>query len=244
MKDILERHKETWEQKKILRVIYEDWYKKIISDLKKSSAKTIELGAGSGNFKEFYPDAISADIDKKEWLDMSFDAHNMPFENDSAANLVMIDVLHHLHDPLKFLKEAYRVLENGGRLIMLEPFPSFFSTIVYKLFHPEPFDFGKDYFGEITSSGKNPWDSNQAIPYLIFFKHLNKFEEIFGKKFDIIKKEKLSFLAYPLSGGFENKSIIPSSMINAFMQIEKMLTPFRHILAFRCYIVLEKNHHK
>ena len=93
MDNILEKHKEIWEKKKILRVIYEDWYKKIISHLSKTEGKRVELGAGSGNFKEYLPEVISADIDKCEWLDMCFDAHEMPFENESISDIVMIDVL-------------------------------------------------------------------------------------------------------------------------------------------------------
>lgn len=243
MDNILDRHKKIWDNKKILRIIYGEWYNKIISDLSKSSGKTLELGSGSGNFKEFMPDCISSDIDNCDWLDMTFDAHKMPFENESLANIVMIDVLHHLYNPVKFLNEANRVLNKGGRVIMLEPFPTMFSIIIYKIFHPEPFIFKADYFSmkdSDNSVNKDPWDSNQAIPYLIFFKHLKKFESDFRYKFKILKKEKLSFILYPLSGGFENKQLIPDFMIPFFSLLEKLLKPLRSILAFRCYIIIEK----
>jgi len=202
---------------------------------------TIELGAGSGNFKEFMPQAVSSDIEKCDWLDMTFDAHQMPFENSTVSNLVMVDVLHHLAEPVKFLFEASRVLKKGGRVIMLEPFPSFFSLMIYKKFHPEPFIFETDYFSQKPNEEpKDPWDSNQAIPYLIFFKHFKKFNSVFGKDFKVIKKEKLSCILYPASGGFENKSMIPDFLIPAFQGLETLLTPLRPVMAFRCYIVLEK----
>ncbi len=54
---------------------------------------------------------------------------------------------------------------------MLEPFPSPFSLMIYKKFHPEPFIFDVDYFSKNDLQEKDPWDSNQAIPYLIFFKN-------------------------------------------------------------------------
>lgn len=240
MKNILAKHKETWEKKKILRVIYEEWYRKIISDLSSETGKTVELGAGSGNFKDYMPDVISADIDKCDWLDMCFDAHNMPFENESLANIVMIDVLHHLYNPVQFLNEAFRVLKKNGRVIMLEPFPSPFSLQIYKRFHPEPFIFDVDYFSKTDLQEKDPWDSNQAIPYLIFFKNADKFKKDFGEKFNIAKKEKLSFILYPASGGFENKAMIPDFMISPFKLLEKTLTPLSSLLAFRCYVVIEK----
>src|SRR5688572_21187305 len=102
----LEEHCKIWHNKKILRIIYTEWYKKIISDLSQNKGKTLEIGAGTGNFKEFKPDAISSDIEKHPWIDMTFDAQSMPFKDKTLSNVIMIDVLHHLQDPLKFLKEA------------------------------------------------------------------------------------------------------------------------------------------
>lgn len=240
MDNILERHKKIWDEKKILRIIYEDWYKKIISNLSDVKGITLELGAGSGNFKEFKKDVVSADIEKCDWLDMCFDAHSMPFEENSISNIVMIDVLHHLYNPVKFLNEAKRVLNTGGRLIMLEPFPSAFSLFIYKRYHPEPFIFDIDYFKKNDLQTKDPWDSNQAIPYLIFFKKKDKFKDVFGDVFKIIKREKLSFILYPASGGFENKSRIPDSLIPLFKGMEYLANPFASLLAFRCFIVIEK----
>ena len=240
MGNILEKHKEVWKKKKILRVIYEEWYKKIIDNLSPVEGKTIELGAGSGNFKEYMPGVISADIDDCDWLDMCFDAHEMPFENESLANIVMIDVLHHLYNPVRFLREAERVLMKKGRIVMLEPFPSPFSLMIYKKYHPEPFIFDIDYFSKTDIQEKDPWDSNQAIPYLIFYKNKRKFLQMFDDKLNIITREKLSFILYPASGGFENKAMIPDSMIPVFQTIEHLFKPFKDVFAFRCFIVIEK----
>ncbi|WP_448527974.1 class I SAM-dependent methyltransferase [Raineya sp.] len=222
-----------------MRIIYEEWYRKIIKDLI-NHPKTLELGAGTGNFKEYKPDVISADIDPQPWLDMCFDAHQIPFQDGEVGNIVLIDVFHHLANPILFLEEAHRVLCKGGRIVMLEPFPSAFSLPIYRKFHPEPFIMNIDYFSKQGLEQKDPWDSNQAIPFLIFFKHYKSFLDKFGEKFKIIKKEKLSFLLYPASGGFENKAMIPDWSIPFFQFIEKILYPLRSLLAFRCYIVLEK----
>ena len=238
--DILLKHREVWKQKKILREIYEDWYRMIISDLSEVEGPTVELGAGGGNFKEYYPKAISADIEEREWLDMSFDAHEMPFEDASVANIVMIDVLHHLADPSAFLSESSRVLAAGGRLLMLEPYPSPFSRIIYSLFHPEPFIYDIDYFSLSSRREKDPWDSNQAISFLMFHKFVRRFEERFGDRLRIKKRELLSLLAYPLSGGFENRPLLPESAIRLIMKIENSMSVLRRFMAFRTYIVLER----
>ncbi len=242
---VLERHRETWARKKIIREIYTGWYKQVLKDLWESKGRTIELGGGGGNFKEFKPGVITSDIEACQWLDICFDAHDMPFNNSSAANIVMIDVLHHLADPVRFLREAARVLESKGRIVLLEPFPTPFSLFVYRRVHPEPFIMETDYFAssgqkEVTTTGKDPWDANQAMAYLLFFKQRKKFQHLLGDTFKIIKRKRISCILYPASGGFENKAMIPDFMIPFFKLLEFLLIPFRKLLAFRCYIVLEK----
>lgn len=238
--NIVLRHRKVWENKKILRVIYTEWFEKIKKDLSSTKGITLELGSGSGNFKEFMPDSVSSDVESYEWLDYTFDAHKMPFGDNSISNIVMIDVLHHLNNPVIFLDEAFRVLNKNGRIIMIEPFPTPFSLIIYRLFHPEPFQFNINYFTKKELDEKLPWDSNQAIPYLIFFKNINLFETGFKNKFNILKKDKFSFILYPLSGGFENRQLIPDLFIPLFQKAEKFLSPLKSLLAFRCYIVIEK----
>jgi SAM-dependent methyltransferase len=238
---ILESHREIWKQKKLLRLIYREWYKDIIKNTSKVEGRIYEIGGGSGNFKEFFPNVISTDVESCEWLDMVFDAHKMPLKSKHASNFVMVDVFHHLQNPVLFLKEAHRVLKKTGRIIMIEPYPTIFSLFIYKKFHPEPFIFDIDYFNmgsEIKK--KDAWASNQAIPYLMFFKYKNDFESIFKIKLKIIRREKFSFLLYPLSGGFENKQLIPDSTFPYIKGLESLLKPFRDILAFRCMVILEK----
>ncbi|MGE5339849.1 MAG: class I SAM-dependent methyltransferase [Candidatus Omnitrophota bacterium] len=226
----------------------------ILKDLSPNRRKkTIELGSGSGNFKEYKPEALASDIEPCPWLDIAFDAHAMPFKKDSAGNIVMIDVLHHLEDPLKFFEEASNVLEPGGRIVIIEPFPTLFSLFVYKRFHPEPFIMDAplsslskgnnqtENDNNINNIKKDPWDSNQAIAYLLFFKHRKEFLRLFGEKFKIVKRKRMSCILYPASGGFENKSLIPNFLIPVFKLLEILLTPLRRLLAFRCYIVLIKN---
>lgn len=241
MSDTLIKHREVWKNKKILRDIYTSWYKQMINDLKPGAKKTLELGAGSGNFKEFKHDSLSSDIDYSPWLDICFDAHHLPFKNNEISNIVMIDVLHHLADPILFFNEVARVLEINGRVTILEPFPSPFSLFIYKRFHPEPFIKTIDYFsGEKRDLDKNPWDSNQAMAWLLFYKYRQSFEAFFINRFRIIKRKRLSCILYPASGGFENKALVPDFSIPFFKFLETLLIPLRPLMAFRCYIVLEK----
>jgi SAM-dependent methyltransferase len=239
MQNTLAKHREIWNKKPVLREIYFDWYRMLAQNL--VEGKTVELGSGTGNFKEFMPQSVSSDIDPQPWLDKVFDAHKMPFRAGTISNLVMIDVFHHLADPVKFLHEAHRVLRKGGRILMIEPYPSFFSIIIYKIFHPEPFFFNIDYFSAPKMKMiKKPWDSNQAIPYLIFFKNVKLFNKQFSKKYIFRRKELFSFFTYPLSGGFDNKQLYPFFLKPFLSKAEELFKPFSKWLAFRCLVVLEK----
>ena len=48
------------------------------------------------------------------------------------------------------LAEAQRVLEPGGRIIMIEPAITLLSSPFFRLLHPEPVDMTADPFAEIT----------------------------------------------------------------------------------------------
>src|SRR5512139_410032 len=124
----------------------------------------LEIGGGSGNFKAFAAQTVSSDIAWAPWLDLVCDAQQLPFGDASFANIVMVDVLHHVGSPLRFLQEAERVLKPDGRLIFCDPAITPLSGIFYRFFHEEPVDMSVDPLAAATvSADKDPWDSNQAI---------------------------------------------------------------------------------
>ena len=68
--EILKRHREIWQKKKVLRDIYHDWYRLIIENMA-DNKPALETGSGGGNFKEFFFDVISSDFVFCEWIDLS-----------------------------------------------------------------------------------------------------------------------------------------------------------------------------
>lgn len=237
--DKLTQHKKTWETKPLLRLLYRDWYQLIKNNM--TAGRTLEIGGGSGNFKEFMPEVISGDIVRTDWTDLAMSAEAIPFGSSSLENIVLFDVLHHLENPVLFLREAGRVLVNGGRLIMMEPYVSPFSYIVYRWLHPEPLDMNADPFAVVAKNpDRRPFDANNGIPTLFFKKHLRRFRQEFPTlKVKLI--ERLSFLTYPLSGGFEKPALIPAQSYPFFCWLEKKMKRFSALLAFRMLVVLEKN---
>lgn len=237
--EILKRHREIWQKKKILRDIYCDWYRLIVENMA-NNRPVLEIGSGGGNFKEFFPDVISSDFILCEWIDLSLDAHKLPFKKDSLGNIIFIDVLHHLANPVLFLSEAQRVLQNNGRLVMLEPYISPFSYIIYNYFHQEDVDFKIDVWSRrISNNKKKAFDGNSAIPTIMFSKEIKMFRKEFPN-LKVIKKERLTFILYPLSGGFDRKTFVPAGMMKHLSFVEKLFRPFGFVFALRTFVVLEK----
>jgi len=52
----------------------------------------------------------------------AFDAHRIPFEDNSFDCIIAVEVLHHFEKLDIVLNEISRVLKNGGKLITLEPY--------------------------------------------------------------------------------------------------------------------------
>ena len=236
-----EQYHKRWNKKKVLQRVYKDLAKKMFDE--SLPGLSLEVGSGIGELKnDDNQKIIRIDIQKSKNLDIVADAHYLPFLDKSFSNIFLFDVLHHLDCPLEFLSEANRVLNKGGRIIMIEPGITPISKIFYKLFHQEPVEMSwRPKINCRPRRNKDPYDSNQAIPTLLFF----KYHELLKEKnisFKILKKDWISLFAYPLSGGYKSWSLIPLFMVNFVLKIENLLTPYiGRLFAFRLICVLEKN---
>jgi SAM-dependent methyltransferase len=72
------------------------------------------------------------------WLDRVENAYKLTFADATLSNLLMVDVFHHLRYPGAALREFQRVLQPGGRVIMMEPGLRLLGHLVYGLLHAEP----------------------------------------------------------------------------------------------------------
>ena len=235
----LEDYQKQWKKKPVLRAIYSDLYKKIENSV--SDGDTLEIGGGIGNLSISSGRIIKSDIQHSAGLDIVADAQNLPFDDEVFSNIVLFDVLHHLQCPLLFFSEARRVLKPGGRIIMMEPGITPISRILYKLGHDEPVDMEWDMTDPCKLDvDKDPYDSNQAIPTILF----KQYPQLFLKMvegFRINNSKWLSLFAYPLSGGFKSWSLIPCKWVRAILKMEEKLLPILgSFMAFRLMVVLEK----
>lgn len=232
-------YREVWNRKPALRAVYSDIYRRMLSVT--VSGPLLEIGGGSGNFRQFAASAISTDILFAPWLDTVCDAQRLPFTDRSFANLVMMDVIHHVENPLLALKEASRVLRPGGRLVMCEPAISLVSGIFYRLFHEEPVDMSVNpLVAGAISADRSPYDANQAIPTLLVGRHQKALAAALPE-LSLIQVERFSFLAWPLSGGFQPWSLLPAAAADPLLKLEwrlrRVLGP---LAAFRLLAVYER----
>ncbi len=220
-----------WETKKVLRLVYYSWYKQIIANLKPGNV--IELSAGCGNFKEYFPNCISCEYVESQWVDLRCDSMHLPFKNNSINNLVLIDALHHYSDTEVFFREADRVLKPSGRLLMIEPYISPFSYIIRRLFHNEFCSFRHIH------SLKNPNEGNLALPTLLFFRK-NKMNDLIMSMFNLVRLKRFNYLTYPLSRGFSRKALLTPGLFYLIQMVERRLSFLSPIFSFKMLVVLEK----
>ena len=211
-------YRSVWDRKPVLRVVYSDIYRHIINAT--MPGPILEIGGGSGNFKQFAPATISTDITPAPWLDAVCDAQQLPFPAGTFANVVMVDVLHHIEYPARAMNEFARVLRKGGRLIFCEPAITPLSGVFYRLFHEEPVDMSANPLkeGAITQD-KDPWDSNQALPTLLTGRYSAQTQKAVPE-LTLRSLQRFSFLGYPLSGGFKRWSLLPEAIGDVPVDVE------------------------
>jgi len=235
-------HRSTWEKKKVLRMVYGDYYRRI-SDWC-SDGNTLEVGGGSGNFTSFHnAPVVRMDIQELPWLDLVGDAHRLPFCDGAFSNIVLVDTLHHLQKVPLFFEETLRILCPNGRLVMIEPAISPISYIVYNYMHPEPVIMGDDPLAESSeplNPDRDPFDSNQAIPSLLFERNVDRFQARYPE-FRQLECTRFSLYTLVLSGGLRTWSLMPPFLVPLALRIEDFLTPFlKRLMGFRLIVVLER----
>jgi SAM-dependent methyltransferase len=150
----------------------------------------------------------------------------------------LINVLHHIHEPAEFLKEAERCLEPGGEIVLVEPFNSAWVRWLYRnLNHYEFFDPNqKSWANSLSSRMEN---ANMALPWIILFRDSDEFERRFPAL--AAHRQRIhTFIAYAISGGVTFKSLLPSWMWPGIVAFEWLLTPLMPWLATTMTVNIQK----
>ena len=244
-RQILEVMSRSWSRKPSLRAVYDRWFSRIEIELQQM-LPVVEIGSGCASFKGFLPSTISTDVVLlNAGIDCVADARQMPFGLGSVGSFVLVDCLHHLPRPLKFLRNAAKCLQRGGRIVIFEPAATPWARLVWKMFHHEAVDLSVDLFcedGATEPTNTGFMFANMGIATLLFSLNLKQtLDSLVGLK--LIKVEHSDFLVYPATGGFSSPSYIPGILVRPLHRVEQFLTrPFDSWLTgMRMLIVLERS---
>jgi len=223
--------------KSFLTKIYKEWYEWIVQELPHGDGLILELGSGAGFLDEYISGLITSEVFFCPIVKIVLDGCRMPFADQSLKAIVMIDVFHHLPDSRAFLYEAQRCLQAGGRLIMIEPWVTPWSRIIYKYFHHEPFDPQEK---EWCFSPTGPLSgANSALPWIVF----ERDRYIFEKEFCWLSKNHITIempFRYLLSGGISLRSLMPGFSFGLWKRLESFLNPWNEKMGMFAKIVLSK----
>jgi hypothetical protein len=89
---------------------------------------------------------------------------------------------------------------------------------------------------------RDPFDANQAIPSLLFTSAAARGRlEAVVPSLRVTRVGWLSLFAYPLSGGFQNWSLMPAALVRPMLAIEEKIPEIiRRQIAFRMMVVLDR----
>ena len=228
-----------WYQQLFERLLGRDG--KIVSNL-----RILEIGSGMSPLKHFYPSVVTSDIMPLDHVDYILDAHDIGctsvIEDESFDLIILTNVLHHLQEPLVFLAGAKNKLRAGGRIIMVEPYFSTLSRLIYLNLHHEPSDFS--VADPCLPEVKGPLSSaNMAIPYMIFWKKQGWLKQVL-EDYMIIESEKFYYtgISYMATGGVSHNIMIPHWSYKQFWKLDNLLTNlfFRQFAAFFCISLTKK----
>lgn len=236
---INETNKEILNKNLILKNFYKDCYQIFKGEIENyDQLKILEIGSGAGFIKKFIPNVITSEIIELEGVDLTINAERLPFTDKSLDVIILLNVIHHITNSEKFLKECHRVLKYDGQILLIEPANTWFSRIIYKNFHHEDFDENGGW--NLTKNGGRLSNANQAIPYIIFERDLKIFKEKFNG-FSLIKKYKFKPIHYVLSGGFSYEPIFNNKLFLKIIRIiEFILSLFNNFLGLFMFIKIKK----
>lgn len=209
-------------KKGALRRLYLETYQKYLNCLSRCTPDGIvlEIGSGAGFAKEIIPQIMTSDVVSYPGVDLILDATKINFPDNSLSCICMFNVLHHIPNTPAFFNEALRCLAPGGRVCMVEPYPGWIGAWIYQYLHHEDYDPLVESW-EFNSKGPVS-DGNNALPYVIFQRDIEKFKQQFSS-FSIVNFNPHTPLRYWLTGGLKSWSLLPTWAFSFFTWADQKL---------------------
>ena len=149
----------------------------------------------------------------------------------------MVDVLHHLPDVRKFFREAERCLRPGGAILMVEPWVSRWSKLIYAKLHQEPF---LPEAAEWSFPSTGPLSgANVALPWILVERDRAVFERDFPQ-FEIDTVRPIMPFQYLVSGGVSLRSFAPGYTYPFWRFLDAIFRPWVKDWGMFAFIALHK----
>lgn len=223
------------QEKPALRQIYREWYQSVASSLPQGKEPVLEVGSGGGFLRSYLPDLITSEIFRTEDVQVVLDATRLPFRDGDLRAIVLIDVLHHIAQPRRFIAQAARCVRLSGTLVMIEPWVSTWSKLIYSRFHHEPFRPEAEEW-EFPPAGPLS-GANGALPWIMFLRDRDRFEKEFPC-WEIKSIRPLLPFRYLASGGVSMRNLLPAAAFDLLRGLEHLLQPWMRSWAMFAEIVL------
>jgi SAM-dependent methyltransferase len=238
--DWFERHRMIFAKKESLRFYYNEVYAKLLKQ-HLLPGPSLEIGSGPGFLSHVASNVTTLDIERLPGVQIVCDAHELHFHDRQFSNVFFVDVLHHLRSPLACFREISRVLEPGGRVVMIEPYTTPLSRVFYKYIHHEFCHVPEDPWNNAFPPNKAPMEGNAEILRSCL---VDQNGPVTGNCSEtglrLLSLTPFACFSYLLTGGFQPWQF-PLPLVRLLYYVEnKTLRLWSPLAAVRCLAVLER----
>ncbi|CAN2170781.1 AdoMet_MTases domain containing protein [Candidatus Nanopelagicaceae bacterium] len=208
--------------------------------------KVLEIGAGAGISKLFLSDF---DVLRTDLLDHGLaevqsgvNAENLPFGVGEFDAVFAMDMIHHVPFPYKVIAEAIRTTSPNGKVILVEPYVSITSYLIYKIFHSEKTSLCIKISPEKPIVSTLASDGNQVICQKLFFSRLGRrnLEKVLPDETDVTRRY-ISPISFFLTGGINKPIRLNPKIIKVALAIEdKIPQAILKLIASRQIVIIRK----
>jgi SAM-dependent methyltransferase len=235
---LLDRSLGKWNTSPALRAVYADIFAEMRREL--VAGTVLEVGSGIGMARDYFPGLVTSDIVRTRFVDRAISAYDIPREG--WGNVVAIDMLHHLQEPLRFLESAAASLAPGGRVVLAEPAGTVWGRRFYRWFHHEPCGPHAVQPPFRFAAAPDGAFANMGMAHVLFGRERRRVAAGLQQHgLRILSVRYRDFLAYPATGGFSRRALLPAAVLRGIIAVEHRLPQaLLRFLALRMIVVLEK----